>query len=421
MRRPIDRAMLAVVVALAAAGVIVVVTQSPASRLSSDFTINYSAGLLVRQGHLAAPYQQAELGETMSRVAPDGAIDPRLPFSLPLVAALPYAALSLLPIEVAFRLWQLITVALLLVAVVCLQRAAPTLPSSNVSNARLALKRRSRGPTGPASGGGKGEALPFKAIGVAMIALLAAVPTWATLTEGQPTAWLFLGAAMAVLALRSDSPALSAGAGLLLAVKPQYVPAYLAILFAARRWRSLAAASAGAGLMVLSPLAGGVDALSAMVHNALSANHAVSVHLNEAWIGLIGPVLPAAIATVVAIALYAGVIAALVLLAWRRPASVIGFAALAGTFTVLASPHALPHDLLILAVPVWLAIVLFHDGAIPNPLPGLLAIDIALLIDLGGVELPLGPIVMTLVVAWYGWRFRQRAAQRRRPPIGRAA
>jgi len=32
---------------------------------------------------------------------------------------------------------------------------APTLPSTNVSNARLALKRRSRGPTGPASGGGE--------------------------------------------------------------------------------------------------------------------------------------------------------------------------------------------------------------------------------------------------------------------------
>jgi prolyl-tRNA editing enzyme YbaK/EbsC (Cys-tRNA(Pro) deacylase) len=31
---------------------------------------------------------------------------------------------------------------------------APTLPSPNVSNARLALKRRSRGPTGPAGGGG---------------------------------------------------------------------------------------------------------------------------------------------------------------------------------------------------------------------------------------------------------------------------
>lgn len=389
MTRPIDRAMLGLVVALAAAGAIVVVTQPTASRLSSDFTINYSAGLLVRQGHLAAPYRQAELGEMMGRVAPNGAIDPRLPFSLPLAAALPYAALSTLPLEVAFRLWQLITVALLLVAVLVLQRAAPT-----------------RG---------------TNAIGLPMVALLAAVPTWATLTEGQPTAWLFLGAAMVIAALRSDSLALSAGAGLLLAVKPQYVPAYLIVLFAARRWRSLGAASAGAGLMVLSPLVGGVNDLSAMVHNALSANQAVPIRLNEAWIGVIGPALPATAATMVAIALYLGMLAALVVLAWRRPTSIFGFAGLAGALTVLASPHALPHDLLILGAPAWLAIVLFRQHAIPNPLPGLLAIDLALLIDLRGPALPLGPIVMTLVVAWYAWQFRQRAAQRRQPPIGRAA
>jgi S-adenosylmethionine:diacylglycerol 3-amino-3-carboxypropyl transferase len=37
----------------------------------------------------------------------------------------------------------------------------PTLPSPNVSNARRALKRRSRGPTGPASGGGKDVPLPI--------------------------------------------------------------------------------------------------------------------------------------------------------------------------------------------------------------------------------------------------------------------
>jgi len=397
MRRPLDRALLAVTVALAAAGTIVILTQSPASRLSSDFTINYSAGVLIREGHLAGPYQQAELAEVMGRVAPKGAIDPRLPFSLPLGAALPYAVLSLLPLELAFRLWQLITIGLVLLAVLLLQRAAPTLPT-------------------PASGGGK-----FKALSLAMLGLLAAIPTWATLTEGQPTAWLFLGAAMVVLTLRTDSLALCAGAGLLLAVKPQYVPAYLAVLFAARRWRSLAAAVAGASLLLLSTLAGGFDALSGMVHNALSANHAVAVRLNEAWIGVIGPALPAASAIVVAIALYLAVLAALWLLAWRRPASVIGFAALAGALTVLASPHALPHDLLILAVPAWLAIVLSRERALPSPFPGLLAIDIALLIDLRGLGVPLGPIVMTAVVAWYGWQFRQRAEQRRQSPLGRAA
>ena len=396
MSRRVPRALLALVLALAAAGVVVVLTQSPASRLSSDFTINYSAGTLVRQGHFAAPYQQAELGDMMRRVAPSGAIDPRLPFSLPLGAALPYAVLSLLPIELAFRLWQLVTVAFLLMAVVLLQRAAPSVAS--------------------AGGGGK-IAVP----GLAMVGLLAAIPTWATLTEGQPTAWLFLGGAVVVAVLRADSPALAAGAGVLLAVKPQYLPAYLAILIAARRWRSVAAAAAGAGLLLLSPLVGGTAGLTAMVHNALSANQAVAVRLNESWIGLIGPALPASSATVVAIVLYLGVLAALLVVAWRRPSSVIGFAALAGALTVLASPHALPHDLLILAVPAWLAFVLYREGALPNPLPGLLAVDVALLLDLRGVDLPLGPIVMTAVVAWYGWQFRQRAAQRRRPPIGRAA
>jgi len=381
--------MLAVAVALAAAGLVVILTQSPASRLSSDFTINYSAGALVRQGHLAAPYDQAALGAMMQRVAPDGAIDPRLPFSLPLVAALPYAVLSLLPFELAFRLCQLLSAALLLLAVLLLQRAAPI--------------------------GGK------VTLGLGLVGVLAAVPTWGAFTEGQPTAWLLLGATMIVLALRSDSLGLAAGAGILLAVKPQYLPVYLTILFAARRWRSLGAAATGGAIVLLSPLAGGAAGLSAMVHNALSANQAVAIRLNESWIGVIGPVLPTRVATMVAIALYLAVLLALGWLAWRRLPSLIGFATLAGALAVLASPHALPHDLLILAVPAWLAIVLCRQGALPNPLPALLAIDLAILIDLRGIDVPLGPIVMTAVVAWYGWQFRQRAARRRRPPIGRAA
>ena len=99
----------------------------------------------------------------------------------------------------------------------------------------------------------------------------------------------------------------------------------------------------------------------------------------------------------------------------------IGFAALAGALTVVASPHALPHDLMILAVPAWLAIALYREGALPNPLPALLALDVALLIDLRGIDLPLGPVVMTAIIVWCGWQFRQRAAQRHQPPIGRAA
>ena len=380
--------MVALLVALAAAGLVVILTQSPSSRRSSDFTINYSAGLLIRQGQLAAPYQQPALADMMRRVAPGGAIDPRLPFSLPLAAGLPYALLSVLPFEVAFRAWQLVSAALLLLAVLLLQRAVP-------------LSR----------------AAPLLAI----LGLAAAVPTWATMTEGQPTAWLALGAAMAIVALRSESWLMAAGAGALLAVKPQYLPAYVLVLFAARRWRAIAAAAAGAIVVLMSSLAGGVAGLSGMAHNALSANQAVPVRMNEAWIGLYGMALPAAAATMVAVAIYLATLTALALLAWRRPTSMLGFAALAGALVVLASPHALPHDLLILAVPAWLAVVLSGEGALRNPIAGLLLTELALLLDLHGLALPAGPVVMTAVVTWYGWQFRQRAAGRRRPPIGRAA
>src|SRR2546430_3235966 len=61
-KKTLARAMLAVTVALAAAGLAVILTPSPASRLRSDFPIHYSAGVLVRHSHLAAPYHQGMLG-----------------------------------------------------------------------------------------------------------------------------------------------------------------------------------------------------------------------------------------------------------------------------------------------------------------------------------------------------------------------
>jgi len=388
MRRPLHRAMLALVVALAAAGLLVMLLQPRASRLSSDFTINYSAGVLVRQGHFTAPYQQVELADTMRRVAPDGAIDPRLPFSLPLIAALPFAVLSLVPIDIAFRIWQLVGAALLLLAVLMMQRARPLDRSAPL---------------------------------LAMLGLLAAVPTWTALTEGQVTPLLFVGGAMLIVTLGRGQAALAIGGGALLAVKPQYLPAYLVVLLAARRWQTLVAASLGAALVQMSSLAGGVGGMAAMIHNALRANQAVAIRLDEAWIGVLGPALPATAVTAVAIAVFLAVLGILGVIAWRRPASIIGFAILAVALCVLASPHALPHDLLMLAVPAWLAVVLFREGSLPNPVPGLLLIDLALVIDLRGVGLPLGPLVMTAVVIWYGWQFRQRARQRRRPPVARAA
>ena len=61
-----------------------------------------------------------------------------------------------------------------LLAISWFERDAPTLPSPNVSNARLALKRRSRGPTGPASGGGRVPAPLGVLAGLAVGAILLA-------------------------------------------------------------------------------------------------------------------------------------------------------------------------------------------------------------------------------------------------------
>lgn len=389
--------MLALVVALAAAGLVLIVSQSTPARRSSDFTINVSAGALLRQGDLRGPYDQARLGAMMRQVAPDGAIDPRLPFSLPLAAALPFVLLSVLPFDLGFRLWQLVGVATMAVAVLVLQRAAPVETGSRRWDQR--------------------------AIGLGLLGLLAAVPSWATLTEGQVTPGLLLGGALVLAARRWNQPALAAGAGLLLAVKPQYLPPYLIVLYGARHWRSLAAASAGAALVLLSPLAaGGPEGVGAMLHKALSANQVVALRFNETWVGLLAPTLPAAAATALGVGLYASVMLGLLILAWRRPRATLAFAALAAGLGVLASPHGLPHDLLLLAVPAWIGFGLARQGELPRPLAGLLLIDLALVGDQAGLAvLPLGPLVTTGVLAWYAWAFRRLAGRRQAPAAAQAA
>ena len=376
------------VLALAVAGVIIVAGQSRSARLTSDFTIDYSAGLLLREGRISAPYNQAELADTMHRVAPDGAIDPRLPFNKPLAAALPYAVLSVLPLELAFRTWQVISIGLLLLTLVIL---------------------KSLQPLGP------------RALRLGTLGLLAAVPTWATLTEGQLTPLLALGAALAIVGLRSQNSMLALAAGALLAIKPQYLPAYLVVCFAARAWRPLVAASIGGTVILLSPLVGGWGNLLAMLHQADAANRIVDVRLNEAWIGVLGAVVPTAALTSVAIAMFVVVQAVLGGLGWRRPANQVAFIALAGVLGVLSSPHSLTHDLVILAVPVWLVVALYRDGRLPNPIPALLVADLALVVDLRGIGVPLAPIVITVALAWLLWQFRQRTASQRQPPVVRAA
>src|SRR2546422_6916937 len=212
MRSRWQRLTVAVIAAFVIAGLLVVGHQSSLARRSADFTINYSAALLIREGHPQAIYQRDQLGPLMLRLS-DNAIDPRLPFDAPLALALPIVPLTFLPLELAFRVWQLLTLLLLGLSVILLGRWLP-------------LGRRA-----PA---------------IAALVLLGCPATWALLSEGQSTALLLLGAVLLARVWRSGSWRLALARGVLLALKPQYLPAYLILLGARRQWPALGAALVGA-------------------------------------------------------------------------------------------------------------------------------------------------------------------------------
>ncbi len=382
------RCILGVLIGLAVAGVVLVVRQPPEARRSADFTVFYSAGLLVREGHPEAVYDRARLGETMRQVS-QGGIDSRLQFVEPLALTFCFIPLTLLPAEVAFRIWQLVTLVLMGASLVILAGAVP---------------------------------IKGRVTAVAPLLLLAAAPTWAVLTEGQYVALPLLGASLLVRAAAQGSAALAGPGATLLALKPQYLPAYLVMLWVFRKRRALVAGLGGALLVGLSPLlAGGFQGLWAMMHSALTINDLTPLRLSESWAGVVGALLPASPATVVADALFAVSVLGLAVLALRRRPALVPFAAGVGLVALLASPHALPHDLVLLAVPAWLAFALEQRGLLPSPMPGLALVQLALLMDLHGTPVTLAPLVMTGLLVAYGLAFRRRAYARRQAQHWRAA
>jgi hypothetical protein len=338
---------------------------------------------MIRSGQAADVYDQARLGAVLQHLTPGEPIDPRLPFNQPLAAGLVFVPLSLLPIDVAFRVWQLAGAGILLLAFFFLQSAVR---------------------------------LSHRAPWLGWVALLASAPAWATLTEGQLTPVLVLGAALLVVASSDDRVALAGIGGALLAIKPQYLPAYLLVLVAQRRWAGALAALAGGGAILLSPLAaGGPPALAAMARSAFAGDQLVPLRLMEGWVGPLASVLPGPLASRVGLVLFALTTAGLAAIAWRRPPGFNATACLFGFLAILGSPHSLPHDLVLLAVPAWLCVSLFLESLLPSPLYGLALVDLALLIDLHGTPVTLGPIVLTAALVVYGLQFRRRWTQRAQP------
>lgn len=379
-----SRYLVAVAIAFAMAGSLVVVRQSSIARRSADFTIVYSAALLIRDGKPESVYQADRLGPLMLRLS-DKAIDPRLPFDAPFLVALPFIPLTLLPLEAAFHVWQVVTLLLLGLSIVLLSLWFP---------------------------------LGRNAAAIGALTLAGFPATWALLSEGQSSALLLLGAVLLLAAWSRGSWRLAAAGALLLALKPHYLPAYLILLAAARQWRPLCAAVAAAVVVGLSPmLAGGPAGLYAMVWSALDAGQGV-VRYNESLIGTLAPLLPGRLPTIVGFGLWAVALAGVALIAARLPKTP-PVAALATAIAIGLAPHALPYDTVLLAVPAWLGFVLHRSQAIGSPAPAVLALALALVVDLGRPLVNLAPLVLLAILGWYArdlWLRRQQGSM-----IGQAA
>lgn len=366
--------------ALALAGILLTVLEPAAARRSADFTKEYSAALLVRQGHPAAVYDQQALGAVIVRLGNGLPVDRLQPYSEPLAATLPFVPLTFLPVDAALRVWQAASLVLFGLALLVLQRATPL------------------GPRAPVIG---------------LLATVASAPAWASLLEGQASPLLLLGAALVTLsALRSGVGAAACG-GLLLAIKPQYLPAFVIVLVALRRRGELIAVCGGASAMLMSSLAaGGIAGISGMVASALGPEYVNGVQFSESWAGLLAVVAPTPVAFHLGLPLFMVVTAGLLGLALKgRPDGRV-IVATAACLSVLGSPHALPHDLLILVVPAWLAFELHRRRLGPAPLVSLLAVDLAVAIDLRGIGLPLGALALTVVLIVWTVIVRRRLAGR---------
>ncbi|HEY8755672.1 MAG TPA: glycosyltransferase 87 family protein [Candidatus Dormibacteraeota bacterium] len=337
---------------------------------TSDFTATYVAGTLLREGHGATMYDQ-----TAETAVHDAVIAPvrrgSLPFPNPPLSAVIAAPVTLLPLAAAYRLWQALQLLMLGLAVVVAARAAPW---------PTALRRR----------------------GVAGAAALVALAGTGTLSLGLLGQWdgfsaLGLAAAYA-LWRRSDR---FAGGAVLAATaaiaKPHLAIGLAALLLGWRDRRVLAGAAAGlAAMLLLSLVAVGPGGLAGFVDAARADAGRWPLASMLGFTGLFGSWLGDGAATQLLAAAGSSLAAGGCLLLGRRLAGdrsalepCLGAATL---LSLLASPHLLSHDLVLLA-PVLVGLLAWaavHDGAMPWPGPrgravlaGWMVLSLAAALDLG--------------------------------------
>jgi hypothetical protein len=323
---------------------------TPIRERGTDFSASYVAALLLRDGDGGQLYdQQVEHARHLS-LLPAGIVI-NLPFITPPTSALLALPLTLLDPGTAFRVWSLIELMLLALAVWIAIRAGPW-PAASGRSPRAAT---------------------------ALMAL-AAGGTYAFLILGQIDGVAALGLAAAYMAWRKDLPAV---AGFWVALAFAATKPHLAIglgvwLVARRDWRALMGALAGCAvvaavsLVLVGPsgLSGFVSALGFAAGNTPGASTLGIPGLVASWLG------GGSIAVVIGIAASLLALAGCWLLGARSrgvPHALEVSLAGAAALSMVASPHLLPHDLVILA-PAFAWCAARAAAADAAPWPGLVTI-----------------------------------------------
>ena len=299
---------------------------TPIRERGTDFSASYVAALLLRGGDGADLYNQQTEHSRHLTLLPAGTVI-NLPFITPPTTALLVLPLTVLDPGAAFRVWSILELLLLALGVWVAIRAGPW-PSH--------IRRAPRAAT--------------------LMIAVAAGGTYAFLLLGQIDGLTALGLGAAYAAWRRDRPG-AAGFWMALAfaaTKPHLAVGLGIWLLARRDWRALAGAAAGCALVAAvslalvgtGGLAGFVSALSFAAGNTPGASTLGVPGMIASWLG------SGSGAVVVGVAGSVIALAACALLGARsrgKPGALEASLAGAAALSLVASPHLLPHDLVILA------------------------------------------------------------------------
>lgn len=304
----------------------------------------------------------------------------------------PYFALALAPLgalayDVAYYLWLIIDLLLLVISLAALQRFS-----------RLSAS----------------DALLF------WVAALSFLPVFVALTQGQTSIFLLAVFTATFLALRRGRDGLAGALLALSLVKAPYLAPILVVLAVRRRWRCLIALALSAtGLLVVPMAIMGAGINGGFIHTLTSATGFRSQiggfepPYNHSFAGFSQLVLPGTASTVASLALSLAALCLLAVCAGRAQELdlPLGMAVVVG---LLISPHVLVHDLTLLLLPIAVALRYRHNS--PGHLSALLGLGYAaILVGLRlvfVVPLQLSVLVMSALAIWLFLASRSREERR---------